>query len=154
MATAANIPFLSTGYSVQQAGTLVVWGTDGILQNPVPSSGSFAGTGFYIVVSCDETQKVDLDYGENGTGIEIRRTILNHGKRWNLTVVDDLQFPAPSVGQTVVVVDILAGPNSINGTTYTTKTAVVIDNSYRAAQKQPGQRVIQVENLTLVDSQA
>lgn len=153
MATAANIPFLSTGYSVQQAGTLVVWGTDGILQSPAPALGTFAGTGFYIVVSCDETEKVDLDYGENGTGIEIRRTILKHGKRWNLTVIDDSQMVAPLVGTTVTVVDIIAGPTLSSGRTYTLQIATVIDNSYRAAQKQPGQRVIQVENLTLVDPQ-
>lgn len=153
MSTASNIPFLSAGYSTAQAGTLVVWGTDGLLQSPAPSLGTYAGTGYYIVISLDEQQKVDLDYGENGTGIEIRRTILVHGKRWNLTVIDDAQMVPPPVGSTVLVVDILAGPTAVNGTTYTTKTATVIDNSYRAAQKQPGQRVLQVENLTLVDPQ-
>lgn len=149
MAT-GTFPALSTGYSTAQDGTLVVWGTDGILQSPAPSSGTFAGTGFYIVVSCDETEKVDLDYGENGTGIEIRRTILKHGKRWNLTVIDDVTMTPPAVASTVVVIDILQGST---GTTGTIKTAVVIDASYRAAQRQPGQRVIQVENLTLVDPQ-
>lgn len=154
MGTAANLPAISAGYSVAQAGTLVVWGTDGLLQSPFPSAGTFAGTGFYILVSMDENEKVDLDYGENGTGIEIRRTILKHGKRWNLTVVDDLQFPAPTVGQTVTLVDIVAGPTAVNGSTYVTKVCTIIDNNYRAAQKQPGQRVLQAENLTLVDSQA
>lgn len=150
MAT-GNFPVLSTGYFVAQDGTLVVWGTDGILQSPAPASGTFAGTGFYIVVSCDESEKVDLDYGENGTGIEVRRTILKHGKRWNLTVVDDVTMTPPSVGSTVTVIDIIGGTT---GTVGTTKVATIIDNSYRAAQKQPGQRVMQVENLTLVDSQA
>lgn len=149
MAT-GNWPVLSAGYFVAQDGTLVVWGTDGILQTPTPASGTFAGTGFYIVVSCDEAEKVDLDYGENGTGIEIRRTILKHGKRWNLTVIDDVTLTPPSVGATVSVIDIIGGTN---GTVGTIKTATVIDNSYRAAQKQPGQRVLQVENLTLVDPQ-
>jgi len=151
----ASYPTLSTGYSTAQDGTLVVWGTDGILQTPLPISGTVAGTGFYIVVSCDESEKVDLDYGENGTGIEMRRTILKHGKRWNLTVIDDLNMTAPSVGTTVTVIDIIAGGSIPSGgsATYTIKTATVIDASYRAAQKQPGQRVIQVENLTLVDPQ-
>ncbi len=149
---AVNFPTLSTGYSTAQDGTLVVWGTDGILQSPVPAVGTVAGTGFYIVVSCDENEKVDLDYGMNGTGIEMRRTILKHGKRWNLTVIDDLNMIPPAVGQTVSVVDIIAGPSAQGGNSYTVKTAVVIDASYRAAQKQPGQRVLQVENLTLVDN--
>lgn len=150
---AVTYPVLSSGYSVQQDGTLVVWGTDGILVSPAAPAG-LAGVSYYTVVSCEPTQKVDLDYGENGTGIEVRRTILVHGKRWNLTVVDDASMVAPQVGQTVVVVDIILGPTAPNGSSYVTKTAVVIDNAYRAAQKQPGQRVLLVENLTLVDSQA
>lgn len=151
MAT-VNFPVLSAGYSVAQDGTLVIWGTDGILQsiNGTTAPMNIAGTGFYVVISCDESEKVDLDYGENGTGIEIRRTILKHGKRWNLTVVDDGTMTPPLVGISIVLVDIIAGSN---GTVANTKTAVVIDNSYRAAQKQPGQRVLQVENLTLVDPQ-
>lgn len=148
--SAATWPSLSAGYSVQQDGTLVVWGTDGIIQLPVPAAG-FAATGFYIVVSCEETEKVDLDYGENGTGIEIRRTILKHGRRWNVTVIDDVTFTPPLVGTTITIVDILAGTTS--GNAASAKVATVIDNSYRAAQKQPGQRVLQVENLTLVDAQ-
>lgn len=148
-----TFPVLSAGYSVQQDGTLVVWGTDGFLVAPAAAAG-LAGVGYYTVVSCEPTQKVDLDYGENGTGIECRRTILIHGKRWNLTVVDDLTMTAPAVGQTVTVVDIIAGPSTTGTASYTTKIATVIDNAYRAAQKQPGQRVLLVENLTLVDSQA
>lgn len=148
----ATFPVLSTGYSTQQDGTLVVWGTDGILQSPAPSSGTFAGTGFYIVVSSDESEKVDLDYGENGTGVEMRRTIIKHGQRWNLTVIDDLQFPAPGVGTTVTVIDVLSGPSSPSTATYNTKTATIIDNNVKNAQKQPGQRTIQVEYITLIGS--
>jgi len=148
----ATFPVLSSGYSTQQDGTLVVWGTDGILQSPAPSSGTFAGTGYYIVVSSDETEKVDLDYGENGTGIEMRRTILNHGQRWNMTVIDDLQFPAPGVGTTVTVIDVLSGPTVSGSASYSTKTATIIDNNVRNAQKQAGQRTLQIEYITLIGS--
>jgi len=149
---AVNFPVLSSGYSVQQDGTLIVWGTDGILQSPVPSSGTFAGTGFYIVVSSDQSEKVDLDYGENGTGIEMRRTILKHGQRWNMTVIDDLQFPAPSVGTVVTVIDVLSGPATVNTASYNTKTATIIDNNVKNAQKQAGQRVLQIEYINLIGS--
>lgn len=151
-----TFPTLSSGYSVQQDGTLIVWGTDGILQSPFPPVGStpFAGTGFYIVVSSDEAEKVDLDYGENGAGVEMRRTIIKHGQRWNMTVIDDLQFPAPGVGTTVTIVDVLSGPASLaNGTaTYNTKVATIIDNNVRNAQKQAGQRVLQIEYINLIGS--
>ena len=149
---AVTFPTLSTGYSVQQDGTLVVWGTDGILQSPAPSSGTYAGTGFYVVVSSEQSTKVDLDYGENGTGIEMRRTFLIHGQRWNITVIDDLQFPAPGVGTTVVMVDVLAGPITPSTATYNIKTATIIDNNVRNAQKQPGQRVMQIEYINLIGS--
>ncbi len=148
----ATFPVLSSGYSVQQDGTLIVWGTDGILQTPFPSSGTFAGTGFYIVVSSDEAEKVDLDYGENGTGVEMRRTIIKHGQRWNMTVIDDLQFPAPGVGTTVTVVDVLSGPTTPSTASYNTKVATIIDNNVRNAQKQAGQRVLQIEYINLIGS--
>ena len=138
-------PTLSTGYS--SAGiTTMRWGTDGILQSPSPG-GTFAGTGYYIVESIEESEKVEQEYGTNGTGIEAWRVILKHGKRWNITVQDDTSMSPPSVGTTAWgVVDPLNNPTLV-------WTATVITNDYRAARRQPGHRVVQVENLTLVDSQ-
>ena len=156
-------PTVSTGY-ISTGITSVIWGTDGTLLTPAPGGG-YAGTGFYIVDSIDESEKVDLDYGENGTGVEARRTIIKHGKRWNLTVQDDSNMPPPTVGGNVVVLDLLLSPNTgatgfgpgvsntISGQKTTAFTAVIISNDYRAARKQAGQRILQVENLTLVDSQ-
>lgn len=137
-------PTLSTGFQLSGVTTLR-WGTDGLLNSPAPG-GSFAGTGYYIVESFDETAKVEQVYGENGTGVEVWRANLTHGKRWNITVQDDTQMTPPVVGNTVIVVDIIASAT-------TTYTAVVLNNDYRAARKQPGHRVLLVENLTLVDSQ-
>ena len=147
-------PTLSTGFSAAGITTLV-WGTDGLLQSPSPGA-NYAGTGYYIVESVDESEKAEQVYGENGTGIEAWRVNLRHGVRWNITVQDDVQWAAPVVGSTVNLVDLVLSTtsnSSINGTRKV-YTGVVLSNDYRAARKQAGHRVIQVENLTLVDSQA
>lgn len=156
-------PTVSTGY-ISEGITSVIWGTDGTLLSPAPGGG-YAGTGYYIVDSIDESQKVDIDYGENGTGVEARRTIITHGRRWNITVQDDTNMTPPVVGGTVTVLDLLLSPNAgalgfgagvtntASGQKTTAFVATIISNDYRAARKQAGQRILQVENLTLVDNQ-
>lgn len=153
----ANLgPQPSTGYTSDGV-TTILWGTDGYLQSPFPSGGIGTGgqVGFYIVVSIDETQKRDIDYGENGTGIECRRTFLTHGKVWNITVEDDVTMTPPALNSQWSIVDLLGSNSGSTGGSgkANAKTGVVIDNGYRAARKTPGLRVITLENLTLVDPQ-
>lgn len=134
----------STGYQLNGITTLV-WGTGGSLRSPKPTAG-FAGEGYYTVRSIDQADKVDPIYGENCTGVEAWRVLILHGKRWNLTVQDDTTMSAPTTGSNIVIVDFIDGAA-------TSLNAMVISNDYRAAQRQPGERVLQVENLVLVDSQ-
>lgn len=146
-------PTISSGFTT--AGVLdgnnvttLVWGTDGLVQSiagSTPTSNTYAGTGFYIVESIDQTQKNEQIYGENGTGIESWRVILTHGNRWNITVQDSTQMTPPLAGTTVSVID-------INGGRTSKYNAIVLNSDYRAARKQAGHRVIVVESLTLVDA--
>lgn len=138
-------PIVSAGTELDGITTLV-WGTAGSLITPAPAAG-YAGEGFYIVESVDEAEDAEKIHGENGTGIKAWRMLLKHGKIWNITVTDDTTMTAPSVGSTVTVLDFL-------GNKTLSYVAVVTDNNYRAARKQPGQRVLQVENLTLIDAAA
>lgn len=150
-----SAPVVSAGAELDGITTLV-WGTGGALQTPAPSP-TFAGEGSYIVESIDESEKAEQEYGTNGTGIECWRMTLKHGKRWNITVTDDTTMTPPGVNTTVSVLDYLLSPaNSTQGggggkTVF--YTARVLSNDYRAARKAAGQRVLMVENLTLVDAQ-
>ena len=151
MATTSNTNVAGltpTGYTASGITTLL-WGTDGLLASPAPG-GSFAGTGFYIVESLDETTKAEQVYIENGTGIEAARINLTHGHRWNLTVQDDTNIngAALEVGQTVTVMD---GAGLLGGARTATYTAVVLSVSERFARKAAATRTIEVEKLTLVD---
>jgi len=148
MASPINIAGLTpTGFT--NAGiTTLLWGTDGLLNVPAPG-GSFAGTGYYIVESVDESTKAEQVYIENGTGVEVGRINITHGHRWNITVQDDTGITGSSleVGATVTVVD---GAGLLGART-ATYSAVVLSVSERFARKAAATRTIEVEKLTLVD---
>jgi hypothetical protein len=133
MATTTNAPGnVNTGYQINGI-TSLVWGTGNAM-------------GSYIVVSVDESQKTEQYYVENGTGIEAARILLTHGTRWNVTVIDDSAITPPVVGGTVTI-----WTHSTGNSASATATAMVISNDVRAARKTESQRVLQVENLTLVN---
>ena len=141
----------SSGYTIAGVTTLL-WGTDGLLKSPAPSSGSFAGTGFYIVESVDPSVKSEPIWGENGTGVEVWRVILLHGGRANIVVQDDTQMTPPQIGQTLVLNDsgLCIPGNSVRTNSY---QMVVLNSSVRFVRKGAEMRTLEVENLTLVDSQ-
>lgn len=134
MPTNTNAPGnINTGFQVDGITTLV-WGT-----------GNAIG-GSFIVVSIDESQKVEQYYVENGTGVEAARILLTHGIRWNFTVIDDTTMTPPTVGSSVTIWRHTSSNNA-----NLTAAATVINNDFRAARKTEGQRVVQVERLTLVE---
>lgn len=118
--------------------TTIRWGTSGAW---VPNASA-------VVISADQAAEVEKIYLEQGDGLKSTRILLNQGKNWDFTIQDDTGVfsSPPSVGDNVVVVNFLG-----NGTNYTYK-GIIIDNNYRAARKQEGQRVLRVESLTLVDT--
>lgn len=137
-------PVVSAGAELDGITTLI-WGTAGVLQSPLPSSG-YGGDGYYIVESIDSSEDAEQIYGENGTGIKCWRMTLTHGRKYNITVTDDSTMTPPSVNTTVTIVDQLGDRTK----QYVCK---VLQNEHRGARKQPGQRVLQVESLTLIDPQ-
>jgi hypothetical protein len=74
-------------------------------------------------------------YIENGTGLRSTRINLIQGREWELTIVDDTSFTPPTVNTAVTLIDTLSGLQF---------TGRVIDNSYNAARKQEGERVMRV----------
>lgn len=131
----------TTGFTASK--TTVQWGTDGLLQSPKPASG------FYVVTRFSQKQLVDVTRLPNGTGITSNRVVLVDGVQFEITVRDDSAMTPPVANSTIVVTD-AAGMLGTVGNVYTCK---VLDNSYDAAPKQPGERVILAENLVLIDSQ-
>lgn len=112
------------------SGFTIRWGTDGILVG-------------YIVVSCTPADEVEPNYVENGAGMKCVRILLWQGRRVNITVVDDALLTPPTPGTTLTLFDPLS-----NGVSSTYR---VLDNSYNAARKEAGQRVIQAEFLTMIE---
>ena len=162
----APIGYGSTGI------TTIVWGTDGLAEfqgQPVNNSSgaaTFAGNGgYYIITDYRQRLKKDMEYGENGSGVQSRRTAIIHGQQWDITVEDDANMTPPTYGTAVHCYDLLSKSNN-TGVNYPTVgtgspaivgkyiwSATVVDSEYSAAPKQPGKRVIVCENLTLVDPQ-
>ena len=144
------IGYASTGV------TTVVWGTQGLaVFNGIPGADiNTANNGYYILTDYKQRLKKDLDYGENGSGVECRRTTLIHGQTWDITVEDNVNMTPPTQNTTITCYDILAkgtgGPLAVK----VIWTAVIVESEYTAAPKRPGMRTLTAENLTLVDSQA
>lgn len=128
--------------------TTIRWGTDALLQSPKPTSG------FYVVMRFNQSPKQEVSYLENGSGIQTTRIRLTHGHQWDITVRDDSGMTAPKAGDTIVVTDaggIVPCASPAVGNVFTAK---VIDPSYEASPKQPGERVLRVEALLLIEGTA
>lgn len=154
MSLPANPPLNPIGY-VSTGVTTVVWGTTGLAQfNGTPGADiNNVNSGYFLLTSFRQRLKKDLEYGENGSGVECRRTFITHGTVWDIEVEDNANMTPPAVGTTVLCYDILQ--KGIGGFTAAKLnwTATVVSSEYNAAPKRPGMRTITAENLTLVDTQ-
>ena len=143
------IGYASTGI------TTIVWGTQGLAAfQGEPGLDIVRGNnGYYILTDYKQRLKKDLDYGENGSGVECRRTTIVHGQTWDITVEDNTAMMPPVQNTVISCYDILqkglGGPIAAKAVW----TAVVIESEYTAAPKRPGMRTLTAENLTLVDTQ-
>lgn len=140
----------TTGYDETGGVTTVRWGTDGLLQSPKPSSG------FYVVNSFRQSVDQDLEYLPNGSGIKAGLITLTHGYKWECTVRDDTQMSAPAAGSTVNITDaggivIAAHRSTGSAAVGSVFAARVVNPDYSAAPKQPGERVLFLEALLLID---
>ena len=152
------IGYASTGV------TTVVWGTQGLatFQGTPGADINIANSGYFILLNYRQRLKKDLDYGENGNGVECRRTAIIHGQTWEIEVEDNSTMTAPVYGATITCYDILAKaggtpyPGPGGGSSIAAKaiwTATVVESEYTAVPKKPGMRTLTAENLTLVDVQ-
>src|SRR5208282_939113 len=142
--------FSSTGI------TTIVWGTQGLASFQGQPGADIVGgnNGYYILTDYKQRLKKDLDYGENGSGVECRRTTIIHGQTWDITVEDNSNMTPPTQNTVISCYDIL-GNGSAAGPLAAKRiwTATIIESEYSAAPKRPGMRTLTAENLTLVDSQ-
>jgi len=155
---AAETPTPTTGY-LSTGVTTVVWGTTGLAAfNGTPGTDiQRANSGYYILTNYRQRLKTDIEYGENGTGVECRRTYITHGIVWDIEVEDNTTMTPPAVNTTISCYDILQKGDVLSGGLIAAKpiwTATVVSSEYTAAPKRPGMRTLVAENLTLVDSQA
>ena len=148
--TSPPIGFASTGV------TTVVWGTQGlaVFQGAPGADISSANNGYYILNNYRQKLKKDLEYGENGSGVQCRRTTVIHGQTWDIEVEDNSNMIPPAQNTTISCYDILQKGQGGPVAAKLVWTATVIESEYTAAPKKPGVRTLTAENLTLVDSQA
>lgn len=132
------------GY-VAKGKTTIMWGTNGILSSPFPSSGG----GFYTVIRASEKPIFDRSKIPNGNGVTTSDVFITDGATWELTVRDDSTMTPPTLNTTASVVDI----QGLLGTQGLVYTARVVDTNYEAALKEPGTRTLMLDNLLLIDSQ-
>lgn len=126
---------LGTGLFITTGAATIRWGTDGI--NPF-------GNSVLFVVSCTPADEIETNYVENGAGLRSVRILLWQGRRVNITVVDDSTITPPTPGQLITYSD------PLSGVTFTNQFRV-IENSYNAARKEAGQRVLVAEFLTNIE---
>lgn len=110
----------------------VAWGTDGI----------YSGV---ILKSIRSSRMIEEIKIENGTGLTSEQILLNDGDEAELTVVDDRAVTFPDSGNTVTILNPITASGNANS-----QTLQVVNNSYNAARKQEGERVILAKKYTLI----
>ena len=128
---------IASGYVASGEASYFRWG----------AKGSVVGWESYTITRVSQKRKrEDLQF-DNGDGIQSGRVQLFHGIEWEVTVRDDTRMAPPNEGTYLTMVD-MAGHVGTPGLTY---NAYVLDSAYDTAQKQPGERVIKLERITLIE---
>jgi hypothetical protein len=107
-------------------------------------------TGWYVITRiAQRLKKEDLQY-DNGDGVQSGRVQIIHGTVWDVTVRDNTLMTPPRIGASVTVVDMagMVGTTKVPGVYY---SAYVLDSNYDAAPKQPGERVVVLERIVLIE---
>ena len=129
----SNIGNTGLGYETSNQPIALAWGTDGLMTS-------------VIVTSMRASRMVEEIPIENGNGIVSTQVLLKQGDSVEITVIDDRNVTWPDSGQ---VITSLVNPLP-NGTSATAQNFVVIDNSYQAARKAPGERTLLVKKYILI----
>ena len=123
------------------------WGTAGAV-----AVGGNVPAGWYVITRiAQRLKKEDIQF-DNGDGVQTGRVQLIHGAVWDITVRDSNQMLPPRAGQYVSIVDLGGMFGALNSVwAYREVSAYVLDSNYDAAPKQPGERVIACEYITLIE---
>lgn len=124
------------------------WGTASAVTsvNGVAVNGTTVG----IILRINEASIVNNIKLPNGDGVTVNRVQIIDGVKWDVTLRDDSGITGrPQPGTAVVIVD-MAGLLGTVGLKY---TSTVVESSYDASPGQPGEIVVTVENLVLIESQ-
>ena len=132
-----------TGEVASDATTTVRWGTDGL----VPGAVEF----FYVVTRFNQKELTEVIELPNGSGLPMGRVYIKDGVHWAVTVRDDTAWTPPTVGSSVTVADAAGMITNVGTGTATTYSARVVENDYETAVKQPGERVLVLERLKLIE---
>jgi hypothetical protein len=153
-----NAGEVKTGVIVSGQGSYLRWGTSGT----TAATGIVPGTGWYAITrAAMRYKKEDLQY-DNGDGVQSARVQIVHGVVWDITVRDDTRMTPPVIGTKISITDIggliytltVTTPTAGTPGTVVTMQGYVLDSSYDTAQKQPGERVLVVERITLIETNA
>ena len=138
---------LASGYLAQGV-TTIRWGSRELVTSI--NGTAVNGTTVAIVTRVNERNLVDNIKLPNGDGLSITRVQIVDGVQWDVTIRDDTGITnRPKIGTTVVIVD-MGGLIDAVAEKY---SATVVESSYEAAPKQPGEISLTVENLVLIESQ-
>jgi hypothetical protein len=107
--------------------TYIVWGTEGIF-------------GSYIVVSANESQRIEEIDIENGAGFEAIVILLNKGLDVDITVIDDTSIAPP----------VIANNPFVLVTPYGTVPMLLVGNKADQARKREGQRVFTFKSFNSI----
>lgn len=120
--------------------TTIVWGTGGF------ETGALAN---YIVKSVRPSERIEEIHIENHDGLTATNILLKDGINYDVTVVDNSNVTPPTGGDIIALIIPQMAANG-NGITNTTVNLEVVENSYNAARKQEGERIIVAKSYTLI----
>lgn len=107
--------------------TYIVWGTEGIF-------------GSYIVVSANESQRIEEIDIDNGAGFEAVVILLNKGIDVEINVVDDTSIAPP----------VIANNPFVLVTPYGTVSMALVANKADQARKREGMRTFTFKSFTAI----
>ena len=153
-AWAGTTQTLAIGVVASGTATTMRWGSAGVVTHTGATTNS-AGTGtavasFLVVTRISQRRKKeDLQY-DNGDGVQSGRMQIFHGVEWDVTIREDTRMGIPTEGTYVTIYDIA---NHLGGTLTTpiAYAAYVLTCDVDTAPKQPGERVLKLERIKLIE---
>lgn len=113
----------------------IVWGTEGIYGSTPPTSG-YTG---YIVVSANESQRIEEIDIEQGAGFEAIVMLLNKGLDVEIEVIDDSSIAPPTIASAVTLV-----------TPFGTANMLMVGSKASQARKREGMKTLTFKSFNAI----